>query len=322
MSTRFTSPLRPSTPLLSVAMAALLLAGGAHAASSKGCEGGGFKVLNLSAPQDTNVPAAAVTASFRVQGKYIQFDVDGATLGVRNYVLTGAQNALDMTGGVPTPVFESKLPDLRGAVLNSALELQLDKETVALSRSGPGVTMSLSAKDCANGGLFQMEVERTDGSATVFTHTLASSAGNLTPFYFDNRNFRNREGDVVPYKDTTVVVAARINFGNDYSPKFVGRDSPQVATRITDASCTNNIVKRDGSFAKVLHCGAVSKWSVSSGGRMGMVFGEDATEVAPPATTCTHKCQAQNQTNGQSVVLGAPFPVGAPDRLQARFPTP
>jgi hypothetical protein len=53
---------------------------------------------------------------------------------------------------------------------------------------------------------------------------------------------------------------------------------------------------------------------------MGAVFGEDATEVAPPATVCTHQCQAQNRVRGQSVVLGFPFPVPADSRLQPRFP--
>lgn len=80
----------------------------------------------------------------------------------------------------------------------------------------------------------------------------------------------------------------------------------------------NRIVKRDGTLATVSHCGLTSRWDVSSGGRMGMVFGEDATEVAPPATLCTHKCQAQNQVKGQSTVLGAPFPVAPADRLAPR----
>src|SRR5690348_17792964 len=52
-------------------------------------------------------------------------------------------------------------------------------------------------------------------------------SSDLTAFYFDNPNFRAREGDTVPFKDTTVVVAARVNWANDFSPKFVGRDSPQ-----------------------------------------------------------------------------------------------
>ncbi len=33
-------------------------------------------------------------------------------------------------------------------------------------------------------------------------------------------------------------VPARINFANDFSPKFVGRDSAQVATRLANG-CTN-----------------------------------------------------------------------------------
>jgi len=63
----------------------------------------------------------------------------------------------------------------------------------------------------------------------------------------------------------------------------------------------------------------VSQWAVASGGRMGQVMGEDATEVAPPATACTHKCQAQNRTRGGATVLGSPFPVADADRLKPRF---
>ena len=165
-----------------------------------------------------------------------------------------------------------------------------------------------------------MEPERADETATVIVHTLAAAGGNLLPFYFDNRNFRNREGDTVPYKDTTIVVPSRINIGNDYSGKFVVRDSPQVATRIPDAGCRNLIATRTGALVTVLHCGGVSSWSVSSGGRMGMVSGGDATEVAPGSTNCVQNCQAQNQVRGQAVNLGFPFPVNGADRLQPRFP--
>jgi hypothetical protein len=168
-----------------------------------------------------------------------------------------------------------------------------------------------------------MEVQRADGTQTDITHVLATASGtdggNMTVFYFDNPNFRAREGDVVPYKDTTIVVPSRINFANDFSLKFVGRDSPQVATRIAQG-CPNQIQKRDGTLVTVDHCGGVSVWRVASGGRMGAVFGEDATEVAPPATICTHQCQAQNRVRGQAVVLGFPFPVPDASRLQPRFP--
>ena len=211
------------------------------AASSEGCEGGGFSIVLpggtvLEGELDTTVPAASLGTSFLVKGKYVEFEVV---------------------------------------------------------------------------------------SSTDITHVLASASGStgsqFTVLYFDNPNFRAREGDTVPYKDTTVVVTARVNFANDFSPKFVGRDSPQVATRIAQG-CRNNILKRDGTTAVVDHCGGVSLWRVASGGRMGAVFGEDATEVAPPATNCTSNCQAQNRVRGQSVKLGFPFPVPDSSRLKPRFP--
>lgn len=300
-----------------MACAALLLsAQQAFAADSAGCENGGFTVLGRSGSQSVTVAPGSVASVFRVQGKYVQFDVDAVSFGILNYTLTGAPNALDITGGKATPVFESKMPDHRGLVLNSGVTVELSSSAdIVLTRTGPGLTMKIQAKDCANGGLFQMEVARADNTQTVFTHKLAESA-----FYFDNRNFRDREGDLVPYKDTTIKVGARINFGNDYSRKFVGRDSPQFADRINEPLCTNDIVTRTGAISKVQHCGGVSQWQVASGGRMGQVMGEDATEVAPPATVCTHKCQAQNQTRGGATVLGFPFPVADADRLKPRVP--
>lgn len=288
----------------------------AMAADSAGCENGGFTVLGKSGAQNATVAAGSVGSVFRVQGRYVQFDVDAATFGVLNYTMTGAANKIDITGGKSTPVFESKMPDHRGLFLNSGVGVELSSSAdIVLTRTGAGVTMKIQAKDCANGGIFQMEVARADDTRTVFTHKLAQSA-----FYYDNRNFRNREGDTVVFKDTTIKVTPRINFGNDYSPKFVGRDSPQFADRIVEPLCSNNIVTRTGAIAKVQHCGGVSQWSVASGGRMGQVMGEDATEVAPPATVCTHKCQAQNQTHGAATVLGAPFPVADADRLKGRLP--
>jgi len=301
---------------------AALAAGGAQAATATGCEGGGFTVLGRSGAQDTSVPAASLGSVFRVQGKYVQFDVDAATLGISNYAFLPTNNALDMTNGVLTPVYATKTPDHRGLSLTSDLLLALKDDVLEIARTGPGLTMKVQAKDCAQGGVFQMEVERADETATVVTHTLAQAGGNLQPFYFDNRNFRNREGDVVPFKATTITVQARINIGNDFSPRFVVRDSPQVASRIPDPRCNNLIATRTGALVTVQHCGGVSRWSVASGGRMGMVTGEDATEVAPPPTVCVQNCQAQNRVRGQSVVLGFPFPVNAADRLQPRFPAP
>ncbi len=306
----------------------MTMADRSFAASSAGCVGGGFTLLGLSGNQRTSVPANSVPSSFLVKGKYVEFTVDAVTFGVRDWTFTGASNPLDITGGRRTTVFASKMPDHRGLVLNSAVEVDTSDEALVLTRTGPGLTMKIQVKDCANGGVFQMEIERTDATATVFTHVLGDGA-----FYFDNPNVRNRLGENIPCSgvlpdgtpvvcnganpDGTVTVTARVNFANDLSNKFVGRDSPQVATRIANG-CPNNIPNptHPGS---VNHCGAISQWSVASGGRMGQVMGEDATEIAPAATACTANCTAQNQVNGRALVVGFPFPVPAPVRLQPRF---
>lgn len=298
------------------------------AAASAGCEGGAFTLLGLSGDQRATVPASSVPSSFLVKGKYVEFTVDAATFGVRDWTLSGAPNPLDITGGQRTVVFASKMPDHRGAVLNSDIRVDNSGGSIVISRTGPGVAMKIQAKDCANGGVFQMEIERDDATATVFTHVLGDGV-----FYFDNPNVRDRLGENIPCSgvlpdgtpvacnganpDGTVTVTARVNFGNDVSSKFVGRDSSQVATRIS-GGCPNNIPNptHPGS---VNHCGAISQWSVASGGRMGQVMGEDATEIAPAATACTENCTAQNQVNGRALVVGFPFPVPDAVRLKPRF---
>lgn len=60
-------------------------------------------------------------------------------------------------------------------------------------------------------------------------------------------------------------------------------------------------------------------WDVASGGRTGLVSGEDAVEVANPPTDCVSGCQAQNQVRGRLVVLGFPFPVPAGSRMTPRI---
>src|SRR3954464_13662225 len=304
-------------------VAALVTPTAAHAASSKGCDNGGFTIRladgTTAGPSLKGSIAASRLGSERlhVVGRYVTFDLDPSTFAVYDYAFPGAPNQLDMTGGRRIVVYAGKVPDHRGLTLTSSVTAELDKENLSLQRTGTGLSMKITAKDCANGGLFQMEPERADGTTTRFTHTLGPDA-----FYYDNPNFRAREGDVVPYKDTTATVAARVNIGSDLAPKLVGRDSPQAATRGLQG-CVNSAVpapRRPGGVATADHCGGVSVWDVASGGRMGGVFGEDATEVAPPATACTHQCQAQDRVRGQSTVLGFPFPVPAASRLQPRFP--
>lgn len=263
----------------------------------------------------TTAQPAVLGSTLTVTGKYNSFDINTANLGIRNYLFTGAPAADDMTGGRRTPVWLEKTPDLKGAVLNGAVVIEINAESITITRTGPGVSMQIQAKDCASGGIFQMEAERADGTPTRFTHILAPGV-----FYFDNPNFRAREGDVVPYKNTTVTVTSRVNIGSDASAKLLLRDSAQAATRFNDDTCVNPIPTRTGGVSIVKQCGREAKWDVQSGGRMGFVTGEDATEMAPPAVTCTHQCQAQDQVRGQAVVLGAPFPVPTAVRLRPELP--
>ena len=303
-------------------LTALCLPTAAHAAKSDGCPGGGYIVSGFANGAQlgadglkTTAQASIVQPKLVVTGRYNTFEIDSASFGIRNYAFTGVANPQDLTGGRRTVVWAEKTPDHRGLVLSSAVTVEIDGDSLTVTRTGTGLTMKIQAKDCAAGGIFQMEVERADNTATRITHVLAPGA-----FFYDNPNFRAREGDVVPFKDTTVTVTPRVNIGNDVSARFVARDSAQVATRVNDPACANAIATRTGGVNIVRHCGAVSRWDVSSGGRLGFVTGEDATGVAPPPTVCTHKCQAQNQVRGQSVVLGAPFPVPDASRLKPNTP--
>ncbi len=299
----------------------------AGAASSDACEGGGYQVLGQSAGEEEfegTVPAP--TDLIHVQGTYNQFDIRPTDFAVLNYAFTGAPNEEDITGGRFTPVYESKIPDHRGLVLNTAITLELDEEDMVIERSGTGgLDMKIQAKDCAQGGIFQMEVERGDNTRTRVVHRLAGTDENdpATAFYFDNPNFRERIGQFLgddcvsvetgPPSQFCVQVSARVNIANGLSEDFLVRDSAQVATRIPQPECGPDLPGTSD------HCGGMSVWDVASGGRMGMVTGEDAGEVANPPTTCVQNCQAQNQVRGRLATLGHPFPVPADSRLTPRY---
>ncbi len=277
----------------------------ARAASSRFCEGGRWVI---SQQGDTLL----------VRGTHVRFDIDLRTGGVRNWTLTGAPNVGRLVQR-PTVIFTEKTP-LHGATLTKTERLRNDKGDLVLIRTSGVVTVKIQAKDCAQGGVFQMEIEREDAASTRVRHVLGDEV-----FYYDNPNFRAREGDLVTFSNSRgetqdITITPRVNFGSDTSAQLVGRDSSQAATRVSHAVCANSIPKRDGTFNTVRHCGGVTEWDVLDGGRMGQVMGEDATEVAPPATFCVEDCQAQNQVGGGAVVLGFPYPVPSPYRLQPRTP--
>jgi hypothetical protein len=311
-----------------ICLAAVSLIPSQAFAANASCDGGGFTLLGLSGDERTVVGASSVGSTFAVKGRYMEFTVESSTFGIRDWKLTGAPNPRDITGGKPTPVFASKIPDHRGLSLTSDISVRLDRQKVVIERTGFGLSMKIQANDCAEGGIFQVEPARADGTATVFTHVLADGV-----FYFDNPNVRVLLGLNIPCSgilpdgtpvvcaganpDGTVTVTQRTNFANDVSSKFVGRDSPQAAARIVK-DCTNSIPNplHPGT---VSHCGGLSQWSVETGGRMGQVMGGDATEIAPAAKRCTSNCTAQDQVQGKAIVVGFPFPVPDAVRFNPRF---
>ncbi len=106
-----------------------------------------------------------------MKGRYVEFTVDSATLGVSDWTLTGAPNVADITGGRRTVVFASKTPDLRGSTLTSGFDVRIGQGDLVIQRDGSAASMKVQAKDCAQGGIFQMEAEREDGTPTIITHT-------------------------------------------------------------------------------------------------------------------------------------------------------
>jgi hypothetical protein len=302
----------------------------AHAAKSSSC--GNFQVLGKSGSNgfDGTVPAPSNT--FHVQGTFTQFDVRTADFAVFNYAFTGAPNAEDITGGHFTPVYESKVPDHRGLVLTSGISLKVRDAELVLSRTGTGgLSMKIQAKDCATGGIFQMEPARADNTRTRIIHRLAGTdaSATTTAFYFDNANFRANLGRYLgadcqnaqtgPPSTYCVRVTPRVNITNGVSAEFVVRDSAQVATRVPQPGCGPDFANSLGLSDTKDHCGGMSIWDVASGGRMGMVTGTDATEVANPPAACVQNCPAENQVHGRLAILGLPFPVGADSRLAPRY---
>jgi hypothetical protein len=310
-----------AVPLVSV----VVVAPAAQAASSRFCTGGSYTTLGRTGTSNRfRGTVTAPAGRFVVQGKYTRFTVDPATFAMYDYSFTGAPNPGDMTGGRPTAVFASKVPDHRGLALTGRISLELRDEEMTISRTGPtGLSMKIQAKDCAQGGIFQMEPERGDGTRTRVVHTVADTA-----FYYDNPNFRAQLGRFLgsgctspvtgPPGDLCVRVTPRVNIGSDTAPRLILRDSAQVATRVPQASCGPDFTNDLGLAETRDHCGATSIWDVASGGRMGMVTGEDATEVANPPTDCTEDCQAQNQVRGRLGNLGFPAVVPAGSRLTPR----
>jgi hypothetical protein len=312
---------------------ALSLAGvvsqSALAKESASC--GSYRVLGQSGSSAFDGTVPAPSGMFRVQGTYTQFDVRSSDFAVFNYAFTGAASPQDLTGGRFTPVYESKIPDHRGLVLTSRIGLKVRGADLVLSRTGTGgLSMKIQAKDCPQGGIFQMEPARGDSARTRIIHRLAGTDTAATAaFYFDNANFRSRLGQFLgadcqsqqtgPPSTYCVQVTPKVNIANGLSANFVVRDSAQVATRIPQPQCGPDFTNTLGLSETKDYCGGMTIWDVASGGRMGMVAGGDATEVANPPAACVSNCPAEDRVHGRLAVLGFPFPVPASSRLAPRY---
>jgi hypothetical protein len=127
----------------------------------------GTKVF--SGKQTILVPAAKVNNQIaHVKGRFADFFVDMNSFTVLNYTLNG------------TKVYDSKTPSVPGQ-LNSPLFLKLNNEQLVLQRSGSGQDQDLKvqAKDCDNGGAFQLESDsagqQTNQLATGISYCLLDS---------------------------------------------------------------------------------------------------------------------------------------------------
>ena len=275
-----------SAALVAAVVAGSLALGSVPAnASGKTSAGGDYRVTVAGTTYDP-APGKSVKLSGIAPGQRIQvrgvnngFDVDVATLGVYDYTLTGAPDTQRMVTR-PTVVFASKVPTLTAAQLAGATikSLEVKDDSVVLLFSTAAGKFKIQAKDGAQGGIFQMESEF--GAPVEFVHTLGSGLFYFVNQYTGKVNF----GDGVD----------AVTSGGGAHQMLLGKDSPQVAT-------------------KTFQSGTVTKWLVTSGGRLGGVLGEDAIELSAGATNCTSQCQAQNRIRGSLPVPPNPVdptPIG------------
>ena len=214
---------RPTRRALAV-VAGLALAAGpiavATAPAASAAKGGtctGFTLTTggktYGGSKDFSIPASKVGSTILVKGKYVEFTVRPTDFAVSDYTLTGADSPRprkDLPLDAPTVVFESKVPQI-SATLSSAIEVRLDRAgDMRMERSGGNQDMKIQAKNCAQGGLFQMEAE----PGTTYTHELGADFTYNGP-----------------------AGTGRLCFTNGDFPAY---ESPELATRVAPADGHGN----------------------------------------------------------------------------------
>jgi hypothetical protein len=183
--------------LASTLMAISLISAPAHAGKTCSAFSVTIGTHLFSGDQTILVPASMVNNRIaHVKGQFADFFVNMNTFRVMNYSLNG------------TKVFNSKTPTVPG-LLSSPLLLKLNNEQLVLQRSGSRQDQNLKvqAKDCDNGGTFQLE----SGSAGQQMNKLAST---INYCLLDS-------------------VSGRLFFTNG---PLLGYDSPQLAKDLTWSS--------------------------------------------------------------------------------------
>jgi hypothetical protein len=152
-----------------------------------------------------------VGQTIEVSGTYIRFTVESNTFTVRNYTHTGVDSPRadkNLPIDAPTVIFTSKVPN-HNDNLNGPLSLEISQESLVLERSGARQDMKIQAKDCQQGGLFQMEPE----PGITETNTLGPD------FHYTQQP---------PGEE-------RLCFTNG---RFSGYDSPELATLLSNTAST------------------------------------------------------------------------------------
>ena len=205
----------------------------ADAAASSFCNPNGFALTaggkTYQGAQKGRIPLAA-GQKIQLDGTFADFTVDADTFRVENYRLTSS-----LTNGRTVQIFASKTPN--GTRLNGDVDFELRGDSLLLLRKG-NVKMKVQARDCEQGGVFQLEAD----SPITMTHKLGAGDGTNPFVYPAGQSGTGR----LCFTDRTSV--------NGY-------DSPQFATRTGYDPATGT-----------------SQWSVAAGGRLGMVLGEDAVQ--------------------------------------------
>jgi hypothetical protein len=172
----------------------------------------------FSTPIRTVVSASQIPGGsvLNISGTFTTFQVDLDTFIVFDHTLTGADAPNQITDTV-TRIFESKVPDQGLLTGDLVLELKASGQNLTIERAGASGDMKIQAKDCDQGGLFQMEPE----PATTETNTL--DAAFRYCFQAD--------------------ASARRFFTNNV---VLGYDSPQDATLLSGDAQTAQWLVQDG----------------------------------------------------------------------------